>query len=372
MAKIILVSKHVNATSWQLAQALKSQQHEVVLLTSYGEVPPQHTNGIEFMGYFKRWSLMEGLRIIPGLFGLQPQILHVVLEEDKLNPAQVILSTFAKSHPTCVLTTSLLNIRRGLSRRNPVRYLIEESDIITCPTVETLGQLRGLNVRSTRQGRGILPPVLDLKNETLKATVYSDQEETQLIEQLTEGPYMVLPFREACFDSESENFVRIRTIAQKYKVVLWGSYSHWSLRDRKRFANWMNEFQCGHQWTVTGSLPSHVSQTLLEKSSAFVLAGQSLNPVEMTEYYMRAIESHAILILDSKQTSVHADLWKNAVNCWVLNHSQLQKDLVKLLAKSHLKLPESLSKQLAEDRHLIDSSLNELNRLYNKALNHLR
>jgi len=84
MAKIILVSKYVNATSWQLAQALKSQQHEVVLLTSYGEIPPQDTQGIEFMGYFKKWSLLEGLRIIPGLFGLHPQILHVLLDEDKL------------------------------------------------------------------------------------------------------------------------------------------------------------------------------------------------------------------------------------------------------------------------------------------------
>ncbi len=50
----------------------------------------------------------------------------------------------------------------------------------------------------------------------------------------------------------------------------------------------------------------------------------------------------------------------------------IAKDLVKLLAKSNLKLPETLSDQLAQDRHLMDSSLNELNRLYNKALNHLR
>ncbi|MBV2167779.1 MAG: hypothetical protein KUL82_03640 [Bdellovibrio sp.] len=369
MAKIILVSKHVNATSWQLAQALKAQQHEVVLLTSHGEVP-EDTSGIEFMGYFKRWSLLEGLRIIPGLFGLQPQILHILLEDDKMNPAQMVLSTFAKSHPTCVLTTSLLNIRYGLSRRNPVRYLIEESDIITCPTVETLGQLRGLNVRSTRQGRGILPPVLDLKTET--ADTMSDEDDERFLFSLNQEPYVVVPFREASFSPESDSFIRIRALAQKYKVVLWGSYSHWSLRERKKFAAWMDEFQCGNHWSVTGSLSPYLGRLLLEKSSAFVLAGQNLSPVEMTEYYMRAIQSHAVLVLDSKQTSVHSDLWKNTVNCWVLNHHHLQRDLIKLLAKPHLRLPESLSEQLAEDRHLIDSSLNELNRLYNRALNHLR
>lgn len=369
MAKVILVSKHVNATSWQLALALKAQQHEVILLTSYGEIPPT-TNGIEFMAYFKKWSLLEGLKIIPGLFGLQPQILHILLEEDKMNAAQMVLSTFAKSHPTCVLTTSLLHIRHGLSRRNAVRYLIEESDIITCPTVDSLGQLRGLNVRSTRQGRGILPPVLDLKNES-NDEIYS-AEELALAQHFGDTPYVVIPFRERSFDPESESFIRIRTFAQKYKVLLWGSYSHWTLRDRKKFAKWMSDFQCADRWTVTGLLSSTISHQLLEKCSALVLAGQSLTPVEMTEYYMRAIQSGAVLILDSKQTSVHSDLWKNTINCWVLDYHHLQKDLVKLLAKPHLRVPESLSAQLAQDRHVIDSSLNELNRLYNKALNNLR
>ncbi|XGC81456.1 hypothetical protein ACES2L_03030 [Bdellovibrio bacteriovorus] len=369
MAKVILVSKKVDATSWQLAQALKAQQHEVILLTSYGEIPPE-SNGIEFMAYFKRWNLLEGLRIIPGLFGLQPQILHILLDEDKMNAAQMVLSTFAKSHPSCVLTTSLLHIRHGLSRGNAVRYLIEESDIVTCPTVDSLGQLRGLNVRSVRQGRGILPPVLDLKHE-IHDEIYSG-EESALAQHFADKDYVVIPFREDKFDPDSEAFVRIRTFAQKYKVVLWGSYSHWTLRDRKKFAKWMADFGCADCWTVTGLLSAQISQQLLERSKAFVLAGQHLTPVEMTEYYLRAIQSSAILILDSKQTSLHSDLWKHAVNCWVLDYHHLQRDLVRLLAKSHLRVPESLSDQLAQDRHVIDSSLNELNRLYNKALNNLR
>lgn len=368
MAKIILVSKHVNATSWQLAQALRSQQHEVVLLTSHGEEPPD-ASGIEFMGFFKRWSFLEGLRIIPGLFGLHPQILHLLLDEDKMNPAQMILSTFAKSHPSCVLTTSLLNIRHGLSRRNPVRYLLEESDIVTCPTVEALGQLRGLNVRSTRQGRGILPPVIDLKGDLKKE---DSAEEEHLAHNLMDGEFVVMPFRESRFKPESQAFIRIRTIAQKHKVLLWGTYAHWSLRDRKKFALWMDEFGCGKHWAVTGSMNPRLSHLLLKKSTALILAGQNLTPVEMTEYYMRAIESQAVLILDTKQSSVHSDLWKNTVNCWILDHHHLHRDLVKLLARPHLHLPESLSEQLAKDRHLIDSSLNELNRLYNRALNNLR
>ncbi|MNY58300.1 hypothetical protein D3C86_1946220 [compost metagenome] len=87
---------------------------------------------------------------------------------------------------------------------------------------------------------------------------------------------------------------------------------------------------------------------------------------------MRAIQAHAVMILDSKQINVHSDLWRNAVNCWVLNYHHLQRDLIRLLGKPNLRLPETLSEELALDRHLIDSSMNELNRLYNRALAHLR
>lgn len=371
MAKIILVSKNVTATSWQLAQALRSQQHEVVILTSRNEEPLGHLHGIEFMAYFKKWNFVEGLKIIPGLFGLQPQILHLVLDEDRMNAAQMVLSTFAKSHPSCVLTTSLLNIRYGLRRSNPVRYLVEESDIITCPTVETLGQLRGLNVRATSQGRGILAPALDFRNDTL-AEIYADGSEARLIADLADNAYFVVPFREPRFNPNSKNLIRIRTLAQKHKVALWGSYSHWSLRDRKKFAAWMVQFGCEDRWVVTGSMPTHLSKILLEHATAFVLAGQKFTPIEMTEYYMRAIQSEAVMILDSRQTSVHSDLWKNTVNCWVLDHEHTHRDLVKLLARPHLRLPEVLSEQRAQGSHLIDSSLNELNRLYNRALSHLR
>ncbi len=371
MAKIVLVSRHVNPTSWQLAIALKAQQHEVILLTSYDEVPPQNTVGIELMGYFRKWNLFEGLRLLPTLFALQPQIVHILLDDDKMSPAQILLSTFAKSHPQCVLTTSLLNISKGLSRRNPVRYLVEESDIVTCPTVETLGQLRGLNVRSSRQGRGILPPVLQLTKDTPEEIIVDDVE-AHLLDFIKQSDFIILPFQESSFSPEKLTFKNIQILAQKYRLVLWGSYAHWTLRDRKKFAAWMKETQVAANWIVTGPISTLLASHLLQKTQALMLAGQSFSPIEMTEYYMQAIHAKSALILDSAQTSVHADLWKNNVNCWVLNSEQIQKDLTELVAKHDLQLPECLSEKLAQERHLIDSSLNELNRLYNRALTHLK
>jgi hypothetical protein len=212
--------------------------------------------------------------------------------------------------------------------------------------------------------------VLDLQNSTTDLT--EDVELLKFIESLTQDEFIVIPFRETHFKPMSQSFLRLRTIAAKYKVILWGSYSHWTLRDRKKFAAWMDAHGCGNNWSVTGEIDPAVSKILLQKSTALVLAGQPLTPIEMTEYVLRAIQNNAVLVLDSKQALVHADLWKNGTNCWILQHEQLQKDLIKLLAKPSLKLSETLHEQFTQERHLMDSSLNELNRLYNRALNHLR
>jgi hypothetical protein len=365
MAKIILVTEKANTTSWQLAVALRAQQHEVIFLTGHGETVDD-SRDIEFMAYFKKWNFIEGLKIIPGLFGLQPQILHLLLEEDKLKPAQMVLATFAKSHPACILTTSLLNIRRGLTRTNPVRYLVEESDVITCPTIETLGQLRGLNTRSPRQGRGILPPVLNLMSH--HELTENNESVAKMIQQWKEEKFFLVPFNENKFDPESAYFNRLRALAQKHPVVLWGSYAHWSLRERKKFASWFDTFQAGRRWGVTGTLSPNDCRELMEKCEAFVLAGQSFSPIEITEFYFRAIQAKCPLILDSQQASVHSALWRNSINSWILDARHLQSELVKLLARPHLRLPEVLSEKIAQDRQLIDGSLNELNRLYSRAL----
>src|SRR5690606_16699568 len=122
----------------------------------------------------------------------------------------------------------------------------------------------------------------------------------------------------------SSTFSRIRTLAQKHQLVLWGSYSHWSLRERKRFAQWMEQFGCAGRWYVTGKISPAQAKTLFQSSEAFVLAGQRFSPAEMTEYYLWAIQARANLILDSSQAGLHPALWKNTVNCWILDTHHLQ------------------------------------------------
>jgi hypothetical protein len=246
--------------------------------------------------------------------------------------------------------------------------LIEESDIITCPTVETLGELRGLSIRSKRQGRGILPPVLNLVDEQIEADLEVSEGEQKISAYVDGEKFILLPFREKTFDAESDYFLRLRILAEKYTVILWGSHAHWTLRARKQFESWMAKHKQEDRWLVTGEISNSLLQQLLKNGEALVLAGLPLTPVELTEYFLKAIQNNSTLILDSSQASVHGTLWRNGVNCWILNSHKINHELVQLLAKPKIKVSEGISAHIAQERHWLDHPLNELNRLYNRAL----
>jgi hypothetical protein len=367
MAKILLVTENLTPTAIRLATALRHQQHQVTLLTSKDE-DAELPDGIELMRPFKRWSFSEGLRLAPLIYGMNPEIMHLVLEQDQMKPAQMVLSLIAKTLPHCVLTTSLLHIRQGLRRRNPVRYLLQESDVVTCPSVEALGSLRGIRVKSRRQGRGILPPVLNFSEDNSPAERFGPT--ADLAKSLLGKNYFVMPFIESEFDPSRGAFRRLTLLAAHRHVVLLGSQSSWTLRERKKFQAWMDAKGLASQWTLTGELGQADLRRLLSHAESFVMAGLSLSPMETTEYFLRGIQAGATLVLDNRQSSLHSDLWRHGENCWILPHDEVISSLQGLLGRGSLRRPQTLPENMSLQRDLIDAPLNELNRLYNKALSH--
>lgn len=366
MAKILVVSKELSPTCLRLTLALRHQQHQVSVLTSAGQ-DAQFPEGVECMTPFRRWSLLEGLRWLPVLFTMQPQIVHLILDEDELTPAHGLISLAAKGMANTVLTTSLLSVRQGLRSLNPVRYLLQESDIVTCPSVETLGALRGLRIRSVRQGRGILPPALDFAQDE----DVTPSHHLAGLEGLLKGrDYLVMPFFEMSFDPSMPAFDRLALLAAHRHVVLLGSFANWSLRERRRFQQWMKDQGLGSQWTLTGELSRSEGRRILSNAEAVVLAGTPLSPFEATEFFLRCLQAGATPVLDEKQASIHSELWKHGENCWILPTSEVHRRLNRLLNQDSLRRPASLPHNLSLHRDLIDAPLNELNRLYNKALAH--
>ena len=360
MAKIVLVGRHLHHTVWPLAQSLQAQQHQVHLITARDAEVQHSTGGIEVMTYFKTWSAWEGLRFIPVLLNLNPQIFHLILEKDQVSVAEWLLAYVAQTLPHCVVTTSFLDPDRGLRNKTWLKFLVEHSDIVTCPSIETLGHLRGLHVQSRRQNRGLLPPLLENLNQNTPQT----DEFNLLKEKLRGQKTLALPF---VLDPSGLN-LQLKTIlhqlsAQRH-IAFLGSWGDWPVRSRKKLTRQLQ--LASISWTLSGSNLPQASQELLQSCEALWLAGLPLSPTAYTELIWMAWQSGTTPIIDTAQAIMHSRLWKDGVNCHILKKDHLKSELSRILALPSLQTLEHLSPQNARD--LIDHSTNDLNRLYNKAL----
>ncbi|HPI39634.1 MAG TPA: glycosyltransferase [Pseudobdellovibrionaceae bacterium] len=372
MAKIILLSELLDPTTLQLAQSIKNQQHQVTLITST-DAKIENQNQIQFQDieilyFFSRWSFSEALKLLPLLFQLQPQVIHLILHKSQINWAQSFMGLWAKVLPRCVLSVTFLEIKNSFSRRNLTRYLVEQSDIITCPNLEGLGELRGLDVKSRNQGRSILPPVIDLTKKQVQVTPFevTDHCHKYLWQQHKE--YILIPFYEKYFDANSSFFKRALVLSTFKPLVFWGSYEHWTLRERKKMADWFRKNGLENRWAVTGELSSLENQSLLKRAHSLVLAGLNLYPQEFMGYINQAVENAVQLIIDSQQSNLHAQLWRDTINCWIWDRKNMNRDLQAWIHMPQHQLKSNLKEFLSMEGHLLDSPFNELNRLYTKAI----
>lgn len=102
MAKIALILEELTAENLLLAEGLQQQRHQVRILTSTGSRRDFSTS-IELLYAFSKWSLLEGMRLIPHLLRDFPDVFHFIKgPEDHFSAAEL----------------ALLNMSRALKRKN--------------------------------------------------------------------------------------------------------------------------------------------------------------------------------------------------------------------------------------------------------------
>lgn len=363
MAKVVLICQNLESTSLELAASLNTQNHNVTLVTSMSEKnhTPNDPQNFEILFSFHQWNLVEALQFLPVLWTQKPDIIHIVLSQETISPALAVIAVFAKSLRHCVLSTSLMTLNKRLGRLRPLRYLIQESDIVTCPSVDSLSVLRGLQAPRS-QSRGVLPPILIQKNQTAESL--QDYFPSLGIDE----EFVTLPLEKSGFQPDTLSFELIQLVAHHKYVVLLGSLDEWPLRERKQFYLWMEKHGLGRRWKVSGQISDSMKKSILKHSSLFVLAGLDLSPLELTQYFHLSIKSQTRLVIDSRQSLIYANLWRSGKNCWILNQKNILENLDNFLRFENFGLPNEELKTLEENRQLMDAPLNELNRLYSRAL----
>ncbi len=364
MAKILFVSEKINNNSWSLASALKLQGNEVHFLTTKNQAVTQ-PHSFEILSFFNHWNTFEALRFLPFLAIGKYDVVHFLLESDRLNKAQSLLTTLSYSIPNLLLSTSLLDISTGLTRKNPVRYLLERSHLVTAPTIEMLAQLRGLNIKNHKQLRGILPPIIPFFREDL---ISSSSDKTNSFATTAEKKeFAVVPLIHIKNQSHEKFLLPLIELSKKFFIIFLGSLEGWPVSERKIWEKYITT-KIGQDWCLSGQLPLEQEKDVLNSSAALFLAGQDLSPLIMTEWVGKSASSNTALIIDDRQTRLYPGLWEHKKNAWIFSRVDLSTDVERWVKTGPFLLSSTLSESLNEKQNLLDAPLNELQRLYNRLI----
>lgn len=338
MAKVALITEHMTPLVESLAKALQFQKQEVVIVTS-GETARKLSGEFSVLAPFRKWNALEAVRALPALISQNFDVWHFLFPsvESKPRSAHWILSACARGLQQKVVAGSFSDPQnlRGWGNGRFVSML----DLALFPNRSFLMQAKRERALGPHTLAEVLPP-LEVPGAP-EASKIRDE-----IHRLRRGlrPYLVLPDLQdgpAWLENSPLDIVVLKPHPRK------GS------RHPHVF--------------YTGELHAAERDLMIENARAICLLFGEYSPLELQRFHQWSEKFHRPLVVSRYQTEVWPGLCWHEKSGWVLDDGD--DPLRELLIRNPaLDLPggfENLS-----HRELVDSTLNELLRLYQRSFTH--
>lgn len=342
MAKIALVSRTASSQALGLAQALHLQRHEVIFITGHNQIIDTQVP-FKVLTFFKSWSLLEAVRFLPRLISHAPEILHIVISEKnprETSVAALMLASFIKSLPNRLVALTSYG-PPSLKQRLILKPLLRMCDIVTFGTREVLmyhkrnGDLKGNGVTE------VLPPLIDFAPSTLPL----DQEKKQDLVKLTEKlhPFFIIPTpilnrEESWFD-----------FAGNYNFVVLGPRP--------------DHVPSGKFFFVGDNTKNTELDYILKASSGIYLASENFSVLELMQFRGWALHHGLAVFASQRQTEAVPGLCIHDKNGWLVTGLKHFEQLLQSKTRPKIEINPAADNRSS----LVDSTLNELSRLYAKA-----
>lgn len=337
--KILIVTEELNSVVWTFAKSLQQQKQDVTILTTRGqdfESPPH----IMVLTPFRKWSLLEGARLIPRLIQWNPDVVHFFYADEKHHPraAQWVVATFMAGLPHKTLAASFFS--DGNVRTVRDRAFLKLFDVNTFGTRTQLMRLKRRGILPSQAIAEVLPPI-EAPELVVETRVRPEIE--KLVTTL--GKYVLVPEKPPA--TLPPHFFRDRgyevlTLSEKFRPRAW-FYS-------------------------TGSLSGAELNFVFARARILLMADSDLSVLELRRYKELCERNQLPMIVTAYQNELLPGLCWNAKSGWVLDHG-LGTD-VAVLDRILDDYPEfSLSRAYGgfSGLELVDNTMNELIRLYQRA-----
>ncbi|MCE3010116.1 MAG: hypothetical protein LW875_05845 [Proteobacteria bacterium] len=335
MARIALVSKKWSSSLETLALSLHQSRHEVLVITSQGEAPT-HSFPFQILSYFQTWSSFEAIQFFARFLNQAPEIWHFVFSDpDQERPTLGMhaLAAMAKSLPRRTIATSLFG---PVTQSWRWKAFLSMADLATCPTRESLMHLKRKNRITRLTETEVIPPMTKL----MSADSSHNQEELMRLTQSL-GSFLLVPSDRFPEGAEWD------LIEDHHRLLICGA-RRWHQSKRTYL----------HQTLSDSDL-----SLVMDKSKAVLIAFSDLDPSELMRIHQLAEKTKTPVIAHPRQAEALPGLCVHRKNGWVLDRG-LDTLRQILLENPSLNLAPWESTNTAYT--LIDSCVNELNRLYVK------
>lgn len=335
MAKVALMTETLSPLALNLASALEQQKQEVVLITSRSEIEKAPSK-IRVLAPFKRWSSFEALRAAPALLGENFDVWHFLFPTTDARPrtAHWMLAALARGIPGKVIAGSFSNIQNVAGWKN--EKFIGLLDLALFPNRSFLMQMKRRHTFGSHTLAEVLPP-LDWMPST--STPRFRDETQRLLSGLR--PFLILPDLQSgpkWLSQSPVDFVVLRAPPRR-----GSSHPH---------------------VFYTGELYPAEREAFMKRAKALCLLYGDYSVLELQLFHQWS-EKHQIPVIANKhQTELWPGLCWHTKSGWVLEESgDPLRDL--LVQNPSLQLERGFENY--PHRELVDSTLNELLRLYQKS-----
>lgn len=336
MAKVALITEFLTPLALNLASALEQQRQEVVLITSKSEKEkaPTHLTAIF---PFQKWSATEAAKILPKLMTENFDVWHFLFAtpESKPRMAHWCLAVVAKTLPNKVVASTFSSQQNVASFKN--EKFISLVDLALFPNRSFLMKMKRRKTFGSHALAEVLPP-LDWQDDN-KTQTFRD-ETLRLIKNLR--PFILTPelkIGPEWIDHSPLDFVIPKAAPKK------GS-------------------QHPHVF-YTGELFPNEREALLKRAKALCLLYGDYSVLELQKFHQWSEQYQLPLIVLRHQTELYPGLCWNEKSGWILEDGAAGG--LKSLLVRNPKLELKSEFQNYPHRELMDSTLNELLRLYQRA-----
>lgn len=353
MRPIVFFSDELSPTLEKVAEALSQNNKEIIIVTHQDLKKNKSIlkTQFEIWYYYKKYSYWEHFRLLPSLLFKKPEVTHFFFHD--VNHVKYFLPLIKWFHqwPDCITSVTFLNNNDWDKNSDLFQKVSRCADVITFPDHDSMKSIKGFTTPK-KQLRSLLPPFLNFQRE-----LNSSPNEKKDIS----ARQFFFAYSEELFASHSDLWMDLKLALSLSSVqtLIWMDSDKYSLWDKKRLQQHMIQRRFNVHILY---LPLISLNSFVKKEDLFFIHHNHWPALQTSQLIELNLQQQSFLVLQDRQATQYSSCLKHTENCFILNGAEKLKtkwsDILKL----------SPSNYKSEPRFRTDPYINELTRIYNKAL----